>query len=1035
MTSLSRLLLAAALLAPAAAPAGPVTPEHRAFIAAAVPATAPATPAQPRRLLVFTQTKGFRHASIETGVEAITLLGQRTGAYTATATEDPGVLTAETLRGYDAVLFLNVTGNIFDRVESQQALLDFVRAGGGVAGIHSATDACYEWPEWGAIFGGWFDGHPWNANAHVTVWIEDPAHPINAAFGGAMNFAIQDEIYQLKGPDFRSTHQVLTSLDPRGTDMTLAGIKRTDGDFPITMIREYGRGRVFYCSLGHNHHIYWNPTVLGHYLAGLQWVLGDLAAPVTPRPRGALPPLAGDPRFWDLIKRTGHDADPRILARLDRAVAEAGTAATKVNELARQLLDVVTDAAATPAARQAAAQRLGQVLATAAGQPPKEILAALAPLLSDPARVDEARLALDPVSGREVDALFVAALASANGRARLAVVQSVGLRRIAAAVPRLTPLLKETDPALARAAALALGRIANRAARRALEKAPDRSAPAVVEARLELAARSPAGTAARIYEEIYANPGLPEADRATALRGLIATRPASAVGLIRQTLAGNVLAFQQAALEAVTTLPARDTVAQLASALPQWTPEVQEAVASAFGRRGEAAAVPSLLALLDSPDAAVRAAALDALGRLPGDRATVERLARLAAGSGDDARAAADALAVISGRDLDAFIQEQAARGEAALRPVYLQQLARRGQTEATPLLLGRRTDPDAAIRAAALDALAELAAPADQAAVLAWALGAADAAEQNRAVRALISITLRDDAVDTRAAGIIAAIDAGDAKARLALLPVLPRVVGAPALASLAQLARGPDAAVATAAVANLGRWPDNAATGPLVVAAEQTADAAVRRAAVAAAERFLARERDAAELDETNLLGRLLALPGEPAAKESLLVLLSRTRDEAALAVAEGFLADPALAAAAQDALDAIRANRAWPPAVTASSAPNEAGRIADGRGNTAWSARAVPGAWLQLDLRQSRPVRGVTLEPARSNEFPQELEVFVGEDPAALGPARATFQGSSGRSVITLPAGVRGRYLRLQHTGTKDEGNWSVAEILVD
>jgi len=1031
MTSLFRLLLAAALLAPTVAPAGPVTPEHRALIAAAVPATAPATPAQPRRLLVFTQTKGFRHASIETGVEAITLMGKRTGAYSVTATEDPGVLTAETFRGYDAVLFLNVTGNIFDRVESQQALLDFVRAGGGVAGIHSATDACYEWPEWGSLFGGWFDGHPWNANSHVTLWIEHPAHPLNAAFGGATNFAIQDEIYQLKGPDFRATHQVLTSLDPRGTDMTLAGIKRTDGDFPITMIREYGRGRVFYCSLGHNHHIYWNPTVLGHYLAGLQWVMGDLAAPVTPQPRGALPPLAGDPRFWDLIKRTGYDADPRIFARLDTAVAEAGTDGKKVTELTNLLLGVVTDAAATPAARQAAAQRLGQVLATLAGSPPKNVLAALAPLLPDPARVEDARLALDPVLGREVDTLIVNALRQATGGARVALVHSAGHRRITAAVPLLAPLLKDPDPATARAAALALGRIANRSARRALEKSPDRSAPAVIEARLELAARSTAGTAARLYEEIYSNPGLADADRATALRGLIGARPASAVDLVRQTLAGNVAAFQQVALEAVTTLPARDTVARLAEALPQWSPEVQQAVAAAFGRRGEAAAVPALTALLDSPDAAVRAAALAALGRLPGDRATAERLARLAAGSGDEARAAADALAVINGPGLDAFIQEQAARGDAALRPVHLQQLARRGQTEATPFLLGLRTDPVAGIRTAALDALAELAAPSDQAAVLAWALGAPDNAEQNRAVRALISLTLRDDAVATRAAGVIAAIQGGDAQVRLALLPVLPRVAGAPALACLAALATGADAA----AVAHLGRWPDDAATEPLVVAAEKTPDAAVRRAAVAAAERFLARERDAADLDETNLLRRLLALPGEPAAKESLLGLLSRTKDEAALAVAEGFLADPALAAAAQDCLDAIRANRAWPPAVTASEAPAAAARIADGRSNTAWSVRAVPDAWLQLDLRQSRPVRGVTLEPARSNEFPQELEVFVGEDPAALGQARTTFQGSSGRSVITLPAGVRGRYLRLQHTGTKAEGNWSVAEILIE
>jgi type 1 glutamine amidotransferase len=68
---------------------------------------------------------------------------------------------------------------------------------------------------------------------------------------------------------------MLLRLDTEKTDMTKEGIKRTDKNFGIAWARHWDKGRVFYCSLGHNHDIYWHPKVVRHYLAGIQWVLGD----------------------------------------------------------------------------------------------------------------------------------------------------------------------------------------------------------------------------------------------------------------------------------------------------------------------------------------------------------------------------------------------------------------------------------------------------------------------------------------------------------------------------------------------------------------------------------------------------------------------------------------------------------------------------------------------------------------------------------------------------------------------------------------
>src|SRR5690606_4990087 len=154
----------------------------------------------------------------------------------------------------------------------------------------------YDFPEACAALGGRFDGHPWTADGVWAVKLDEPGHPANASFGGR-GFWINDEIYQIGGPYSRATHRVLLSLDmSRPESPAVKGIKRTDGDFPISWFKHAGTGRVFYCSLGHNPHIYWNAAVLRHYLAGIQYALGDRDLPdapsaaLTQKPEPALAP-------------------------------------------------------------------------------------------------------------------------------------------------------------------------------------------------------------------------------------------------------------------------------------------------------------------------------------------------------------------------------------------------------------------------------------------------------------------------------------------------------------------------------------------------------------------------------------------------------------------------------------------------------------------------------------------------------------------------------------------------------------------------
>jgi len=259
----------------------------------ALPATAPAKPKQDRNILVFSRTAGFRHSSIPYGVRAITLMGDKTKAYTVTATEDESAFEPAKLAKFDAVFMLNTTGNCLrpktgskgeqdEREEElKKSLVQFVSGGKGLIGVHSETDTYGGWKDYNMMMGGAFVSHPWHQK--VPVKNLDPKNPVNAAFGGK-DFEIADEIYMFRDDTARPTdRRFLLTLDLEKMDKKDADKgKRKDSTYPVSWVSTFGKGRAFYCSLGHREEIYWNPDVLQHYLAGIQYALGDLDADATP---------------------------------------------------------------------------------------------------------------------------------------------------------------------------------------------------------------------------------------------------------------------------------------------------------------------------------------------------------------------------------------------------------------------------------------------------------------------------------------------------------------------------------------------------------------------------------------------------------------------------------------------------------------------------------------------------------------------------------------------------------------------------------
>lgn len=253
------------------------TAEEIDRVTAALPAEAPATPVKARRILLIWRTEGFFHPCIPLGNQALKMLGEKTGAYQVEISDTLDLVNARDLERFDAIL-LNSTTRLSPTPQQLQDLLDFVRQGKGIIGIHAATDNFYCCDEANVMMGGLFDGHPWGAGGTWAIKVDEPDHPLNHGFSKAV-FELKDEIYQIKGDYSRGNQRVLLSLDmdaEQNHKINKNQLRRTDRDFGITWIKPFGQGRVFYCSLGHNKHVFWHPEVLKHYLAGIQYALGDL---------------------------------------------------------------------------------------------------------------------------------------------------------------------------------------------------------------------------------------------------------------------------------------------------------------------------------------------------------------------------------------------------------------------------------------------------------------------------------------------------------------------------------------------------------------------------------------------------------------------------------------------------------------------------------------------------------------------------------------------------------------------------------------
>lgn len=258
--------------------------------------TPAATQSKPhiKHVLVVGETKGFEHDSISAAMVAVYEMGKQSGLWDATLRTDTELLTkkklgrnAKNLDYFDAIVFASTTGELDLDASQKTDLISAIHdEGKGFVGIHAALDTNYTWPEYGEMIGGWFDQHPWGT-FDAPIINEEPGSPIVKQFPKA--FTKRDEIYQPTDWS-RDKVNVLLSLDPAKLNYANNDrVHRADHDFAVAWTKMYGKGRVFYSTLGHTTESWDDPDIRTMYFEGIKWALGLTEGSTVSHPRPALP--------------------------------------------------------------------------------------------------------------------------------------------------------------------------------------------------------------------------------------------------------------------------------------------------------------------------------------------------------------------------------------------------------------------------------------------------------------------------------------------------------------------------------------------------------------------------------------------------------------------------------------------------------------------------------------------------------------------------------------------------------------------------
>jgi HEAT repeat protein len=439
---------------------------------------------------------------------------------------------------------------------------------------------------------------------------------------------------------------------------------------------------------------------------------------------------------------------------------------------------------------------------------------ALAPLLADPELASWARIALEAIPGPESDAALRGAIDSLKGDLLVGTINSIGVRRDAAAVDPLSGRLKDSDAQVASAAAVALGHIGNAAATQALRQslagAPAGVRPAVAEGCIlsaeRLLADGKTSEAVAIYDEVR-RADLPKQKIIEATRGAILARKGDGIPLLVEQLRSSDKGLFQIGLFTARELPGRQVAEALAIELAGSSPQRAVLLLGALADSHSPVLPPAVVDAMKSGPKEVRIAAAGVVGQL-GDAASLPALLEMATDADAEiAQAALSALAGLPGEKVNAEIVARLPKAQGKTFAVLIELVGQR-RIDATPALVKALDQGDPAIRSAALTALGETVS-LEQLPVLISAVAAPKNADDAKvAQKALRAACVRMPQREECAAQLVAAMAKSPMETRSSLLEILGAMGGTKALETMVAAVKGNDAELQETASKLLGEW-----------------------------------------------------------------------------------------------------------------------------------------------------------------------------------------------------------------------------------
>jgi HEAT repeat protein len=570
-------------------------------------------------------------------------------------------------------------------------------------------------------------------------------------------------------------------------------------------------------------------------------------------------------------------------------------------------LDQFVQSDATAAGKDFAFRELS-LIATDASLP------VLTPLLTDPAKAEMARYALSMIPGPAADEALRSSLAKATGNTKIGIINSLGQRHSASSVPALAPLAMSSDAGVAEAAAAALAQIADRPALDALAAARAK-ATGLVKQRIDeeygqcagqFAARGDKATTARVYRQLIV-PQEPQMVRIMALGGLAAAEGTAAIPALVAEIESKDLKGQAAAIRLLGGIPGPEVTAAMVKEYPKLPPPGQVRLLSALAERGDMSVGPLFLSAAKDANPDVQASAIAGLGKV-GDRSSVPVLAEAAANSQGAAQAAArNSLYNLRGPSIDPTIVSAIGTSSGKVKVELIMATGERGSTAAADALVKAVQEQDPDVHREALKALKNVAGPAQVPGLVDILVNATAATDRRDASQTLALVLKRSQPPQIGA--VLAAYQKNTAaQARLSLMEVMGQTSSEQALPVLRDALKDPTAEIRRGAILAMTDWADAAPMQDLMAFAKGTASESLQVLALRGYLKLVALPSQRPDAESARLLGEAMTMAKQPAEKRQVLAILSNYPCKETLAIAQAAVADETVTKEAKAAVDKI-------------------------------------------------------------------------------------------------------------------------------